>query len=68
MSFSECIPIENMRIAHIWSCSKSLYPASRVSFDLPRSVGKRKETLRAGSTFRVEHALKIQTYSRVCNA
>ena len=26
-------------------------PASRVSFDLPRSVGKRKETLWASSTF-----------------
>jgi len=27
------------------------YPASRVSFNLPRSVWKRQETLRAGSTF-----------------
>ena len=27
------------------------YPASRVSFDLPRPVGKRKETLRGSSTF-----------------
>ena len=44
------------------------YPASRVSFDLPRSVGKRKETLRASSTFRVERALKIQTYSGVNHA
>ncbi|XP_015774274.1 PREDICTED: putative glycerol kinase 5 [Acropora digitifera] len=41
------------------------YPASKVSFDLRRSVGKRKETLRAGSTFRVEHALKIQAYAGV---
>ena len=31
-----------------------------VSFDLPRSVGKRKETLRESSTFRVEHALKFK--------
>ena len=28
-----------------------LYPASRVSFDLPRQIGKRKETLRAASRF-----------------
>ena len=27
------------------------YPASRDSFDLPRQIGKRKETLRAGSRF-----------------
>ena len=27
------------------------YPASRVSFDLPRQIGKRKETLRAASRF-----------------
>ena len=44
------------------------YPASRVSLDLPRLVGKRKETLRASSTFRVEHVLKIQTYSGVSHA
>ena len=29
----------------------SRYPASRVSFDLPRQIGKRKETLRAASRF-----------------
>ena len=28
-----------------------LYPASRISFDLPRQIGKRKETLRAASRF-----------------
>ena len=44
------------------------YPASRVSFDLPRSVGKRKETLRGSSTFRVEHVLKIQMYLEVSHA
>ena len=27
MSFSEYIPLENVRIAHIWSCSKSLFPS-----------------------------------------
>ena len=32
------------------------YPASRVSFDLPRQIGKRKETLRAASRFPIEHA------------
>ena len=32
------------------------YPVSRVSFDLPRQIGKRKETLRAASTFSIEHA------------
>ena len=32
------------------------YPASRVSFDLPRQIGKRKETLRAASRFSFEHA------------
>ena len=31
-------------------------PASRVSFDLPRQIGKRKETLRAASRFPIEHA------------
>ena len=41
------------------------HPASRVSFNLPRSVGKRKETLHGSSPFRVECALKIQTYSGV---
>ena len=30
---------------------KSTYPASRVFFDLPRQIGKRKETLRAASRF-----------------
>ena len=29
----------------------STYPASRVSFDLPTQIGKRKETLRAASRF-----------------
>ena len=32
-------------------CSVAVYPASRVSFDLPRQIGKRKETLRAASRF-----------------
>ena len=32
------------------------YPASRVSFGLPRHIGKRKETLRAASRFPIEHA------------
>ena len=42
----------------IESDSKSLshYPASRVSFDLPRKIGKRKETLLAACTFHIEHA------------
>ena len=35
-------------------CDK--YPASRDSFDLPRQIGKRKETLRAASRFPIEHA------------
>ena len=43
------------------------YRPSRVSFDIPRSVRKRKR-LRASSTFRLEHALKIQTYSGVSHA
>ena len=36
-----------------------MYPASRGLFDLPRSVGKRKRPLLAGSTFPVEHALNL---------
>ena len=38
-------------VPHDWN-----YPASRDSFDLPRQIGKRKETLRAASRFPVEHA------------
>ena len=34
----------------------SHYPASRVSFGLPRHIGKSKETLRAASRFPIEHA------------
>ena len=36
------------------------YPASRVSFDLPRQIGKRKETLRAASRFPIRE-FKITT-------
>ena len=32
------------------------YPASRVSFDLPRKIGKRKETLLTACTNPIEHA------------
>ena len=41
-----------------WEC----YPASRVSFNLPRSVGKRKETLRGSSTFCIEHAVNSNVF------
>ena len=34
------------------------YPASRVSFDLPRKIGKREETLLTASTIPIEHASK----------
>ena len=34
----------------------SEYPANRVSFDLPRQVGKRKEPLPTSSTIHIEHA------------
>ena len=32
-----------------------MYPASRVSFDLPRKIGKRKETLLMACTIPIEH-------------
>ena len=34
------------------------YPASRVFFDLPRLVGKRKKTLPTASRIHIEHAPK----------
>ena len=34
----------------------SEYPTNRVSFDLPRQVGKRKEPLPTSSTIHIEHA------------
>ena len=34
----------------------SRYPASRVSFDLPRKNGKRKETVLTACTIPIEHA------------
>ena len=34
------------------------YPASRVSFDLPRKIGKKKETLLTACTIPIEHAPK----------
>ena len=36
----------------------SYYPASRVFFDLPRLVGKRKKTLPTASRIHIEHAPK----------
>ena len=43
-----------------WNCGLhsqdlKLYPASRVSFDPPRQIWKRKETLRATLRFPIEH-------------
>ena len=34
----------------------SEYPVNRVSFDLPRLVGKRKELVPTSSTIHIEHA------------
>ena len=34
----------------------SLYPASNLSFDLPRKIVKRKETLLTACTIPIEHA------------
>ena len=36
-----------------------LYPASRVSFDLPRKIGKRKETLLTACTILIQFQIQM---------
>ena len=44
-----------------------MYPASRVFFDLPRLVGKRKKTLPTASRIHIEHAPKSNV-TKPCSA
>ena len=51
--------VKKMNISSISKLLKQrrlYYPASRASFDPPRKIGRRKETLLAASTIPIEHA------------